>query len=300
MPDPYSLKFINLDTAREIVARLQSLRDECESAGDDGAALLLSQMIRLGVILVARWTGFEKAAQASHAVHNPSPKDDTRLAIAKVAGTGSAMIALPLPGDAARTLLDLIAQSDGLPAGTEHTLPEDLHLTLAFLGDAAQVDAEKALAAVKAFAAEHAPVQGQISGLARLSSANGKVPLVALVDAETLPSFQQNLLEQLAAAGIAVNTEHSFTPHITLAYLPENATAEIAVSAEGVQFAEIALVIDELWTRVPLTGKANANPSSQDQNPLASVYGGLIEKRGALSIYRVNGERIRAMKTGDQ
>lgn len=145
--------------------------------------------------------------------------------------SGSCMIALYPPPDAAGRL----ALDGGLPPG-------EMHLTIAYTGDAADVDPQ-ALAAVARSLSARPPVQGTVSGHARFTGgADGDV-IVALVDSPALESLRADAMAALAAAGIAVPSEHGFTPHMTICYQDPGAADPVGrVSAFPVTFGDIAAV----------------------------------------------------------
>lgn len=97
---------------------------------------------------------------------------------------------------------------------------EELHVTLAYLGDVDEVgDVEALRKLVEQFAAETYDVDGQVSGLGRWDAGDAGDAFVALVDAPDLPDVRTDLVDELEAAGYKVRRDHGFTPHITLAYL---------------------------------------------------------------------------------
>jgi len=170
----------------------------------------------------------------------------------------SAMVALYPPPDAARAM--------ALDGGE---LPEDLHVTLGFLGSDAVVrlDRDKIEAALVAFAAANGPVNGTVGGLARFHGTDDDGwPLVALIDAPMLTEFRQRLVATLAAAGVEVASNHIFTAHATLAYVkPEDEEAAAAILAEGIEptplhFGSIVLAWGDDRTVYTLDGLPQAPP----------------------------------------
>ena len=120
----------------------------------------------------------------------------------------SAMVALyPSP-----PLADALA----VPGGLE---PDDLHVTLAFLGELSAEQERRLRNVVASVAAEHrnGPLRGEISGTG-VFSAGPKPVTYASVDLPGLPDLRDRLVRALDDAGIPVNREHGFTPHMTLAY----------------------------------------------------------------------------------
>jgi 2'-5' RNA ligase len=147
----------------------------------------------------------------------------TRLGAATAAAT-AALEADAGPRGAIVALVPPAEVRDALAAlGTE--APEELHVTLVFLGDIddetdaiAGVDLSATFAAVGAFAAGAPPLaKATVSGLGRFALDDGEVTY-ASVDAPGLAILRERLVAALAAAGIPMVHNHGFTPHISLAY----------------------------------------------------------------------------------
>lgn len=102
---------------------------------------------------------------------------------------------------------------------------DSLHLTLAYLGDAADGDREAVAQAVATFAATAPPLDGQVAGLVRLGTIEDGHVAGASVDLPGLPEWRGRLVAALEAHGVKVDATHSYSPHVTLAYLqPGDAT----------------------------------------------------------------------------
>lgn len=118
-------------------------------------------------------------------------------------------------------LRELVAR---LPAASKPTPAAELHLTLAFLGAVGQLPRDARAAAddaVAKTAAQWPPAPARINGYARfIGTDTDGDPLVALVDGGWLPGLRADLAAELARAGTPIQSEHGFTPHITLGYLP--------------------------------------------------------------------------------
>jgi 2'-5' RNA ligase len=141
----------------------------------------------------------------------------------KATGHSGVMLAFFVPASA----LDRVtALQSGLPNPEP---PEDLHLTLAYLGNTATLydqrrEIESLLASID-WVSFGLPLAGQIGGIGRFhhDEGNGTNAVYASFDAPGLPSFRQRLIEQLKMYGIMPAENHGFTPHITLAYVPIDA-----------------------------------------------------------------------------
>ncbi|MBT2395238.1 2'-5' RNA ligase family protein [Streptomyces sp. ISL-100] len=169
-------------------------------------------------------------------------------------GRGS-MVALYLPaGTAAK-----IAHSDG-------TDPRDLHITLAYLGDADQLpghpDDLAQLVAASLDGVE--PLIGQIGGIGRFPASTDGEPTFVPVDVPGLTELRTRILDVLAVSPLAgaVRTDHGFTPHITLGY---NLPADIpAVPPIPVSFDTVHVVRGPDATPVRLTGHADEEAATSE------------------------------------
>lgn len=102
-----------------------------------------------------------------------------------------------------------LAISDGEDA-------DELHLTLAFLGEAEKLNLTRALQVVAEWAAACPPsLSGEISGVGQF--ATGPVTYLS-VDLPDLPPLRERLVDGFDAAGVPPKRDHGFTPHITLDY----------------------------------------------------------------------------------
>ncbi|AKN68756.1 hypothetical protein QR97_02110 [Streptomyces sp. PBH53] len=142
---------------------------------------------------------------------------DIKAAEAQV-GRG-AMIALYLPADVALKI-----------AHPQGTAPRDLHITLAYLGDADQLPGHPDdLASIVAAAIHGAdPLAGTIGGIGRFPDSGDGEPVFVPVDVPGLSELRDRIMQALALSplGAALRTDHGFTPHVTLGYdLPADVPA---------------------------------------------------------------------------
>lgn len=156
--------------------------------------------------------------------------------------------------DTAANILTNAAQEAGvksiIPAG-------EMHMTLAFLGDSAalQDNKEAIMQAVGDFAAGEFSIRGVVSGVGRFVNSGNTDALYASFDAPDLPDFRQRLIETLEAAGIVMDGEHGFTPHITLAYLPKEAPMpDVRLQPFDLVFNRIVLAWGDNLTTFDLKG----------------------------------------------
>jgi 2'-5' RNA ligase len=132
-----------------------------------------------------------------------------------------------------------LAMEGGVPA-------EQMHITLAYIPDADDLSDEQAAAALLAFsgiAQSFRPLNGRIGGVGLFNasrSSDGRDVIYANVDVPGLSELRGELVKRLRWQDIPFADNHSFTPHITLAYME----AGTAVSLPEVP--TMPLVIDEL------------------------------------------------------
>jgi len=115
------------------------------------------------------------------------------------------------------------------PAGALVHTADELHLTLCYLGEAADLEPRRAAVAavVQAMAAELPPVAGTISGMGRFSGEDGVDAVYCSFDSPDLARWLVRLQEGLAGAGFPVEDRHGHDPHITLAYVPAGEAVDL-------------------------------------------------------------------------
>lgn len=147
----------------------------------------------------------------------------------------SVAIVLPLPLELAT---QLVAEGSRVPA------PE-LHCTLAFfpaLGDE-QLDA--AIAVTAEWAERTPAIAALLGGVGRFAGEGSVDPVWHSVDAPALEAARASLLEALAAAGLAPSSEHGYTPHVTVAYVPREHQLPLVINdPRPLVFGEVGV-----WTR---------------------------------------------------
>ncbi len=167
--------------------------------------------------------------------------------IDRTKGHGGVVVSFDLPPAAAGQLSLYDDAADSLPEGA--VPPDQLHVTLAYLGNADELTGyrEALVNAVQAFAAAMPPVSGVVNGggsFAR-NEDTGQVATWAYFDSIALPAFRQALVEAIQEAGVPYDPTYGFIPHITLAYTtPENRPAvnppalELAFDALSVHWGD--------------------------------------------------------------
>jgi 2'-5' RNA ligase len=168
--------------------------------------------------------------------------------------SGSCMLALYPPPDVAEQL----AQATGLPA-------DEIHLTIAYTGDAADVDPVALSAAAQSLAARE-PVAGSVSGHARFTGGEDGDVIVALVDSQAVDSLRRDAEDALAKQGIPLPSEHGFTPHMTICYQdPAEPDPVGRIESFPVTFAAITASHGDQRTTCPFSA------------PAATGWAGLME-----------------------
>ncbi|MFG3709207.1 2'-5' RNA ligase family protein [Micromonospora sp. NPDC047670] len=213
-----------------------------------------------------------RVREVSQAEPQPPPRRVTEATT--TVSVGSCMVCLDLPDDVAEQL----AVPGGLPAG-------ELHVTLVYLGKEL-TDAQRAQVAdiTAAVAAAHPPLAGQLGGLGQFPPGDDGVPVWAPVDVPGLAELRQDLVQQLAAAGLPVAGERGYTPHLTLTYLtgPDEPTPD-PVPPTSVRFDAVTWTHGPVWTAVPLAGAAanlrTETAVSESTHP-DRVPGRVVEAKG--------------------
>ena len=139
--------------------------------------------------------------------------------------------------------------------------PEDLHITLAMLGDVSErspADLKRLRRTLATFAASQAPLDGRISGFGRFTDVPAGQPTVlyASPDLPGLPAYRAALVEQLTAIGFAPDTTYGYTPHITLAYIPADEALPIDdVPALSLHFEQVWLAVADTRSSYDMDGE---------------------------------------------
>ncbi|HUY77704.1 MAG TPA: 2'-5' RNA ligase family protein, partial [Ktedonobacterales bacterium] len=139
---------------------------------------------------------------------------------------------------------------------------EDLHITLAYLGDASTLDLETVKRAVGNAVKQINPLpSGIVSGFGRFTSVphGSKTVVYASADIPYLDVQRALLCTALVHEGVPAKSEHGFTPHMTLAYMDDDApTPELAIPPLPLTFDGVILAfgderISYLFSAVPAT-----------------------------------------------
>lgn len=172
-------------------------------------------------------------------------------AVADDAERTGIMVAFQVPESVA-SLLALSA--DQLPEGSEPLAPNQLHVTLCYLGktDEVRFTEMETLRQLLTFAQRAPVVRATIGGIGRFNNDNdGKNALYAQVDSAALMEWQERL-----ASWLEVSQEHGYTPHITLAYIPADVAYDMTPPDKlDIVFDSVILSWGNKTTRFPLQGE---------------------------------------------
>lgn len=178
-------------------------------------------------------------------------QDQVRKAsLAKTAAHSGCMVAL-VPSPELAAALSIAA---GTVEGIRPEPAEEVHLTLAYLGKAADIDKAKFHAAVQGIAAAADRLVGKASGWGTFDNGDEKV-LWSSVDVPGLDVLRMMVLEGLTAAGLPVATNHGFTPHMTAGYADDPITEfpNTSVAGQPLQFDCLVAGYAGEWTYFDLT-----------------------------------------------
>jgi cytidyltransferase-like protein len=104
----------------------------------------------------------------------------------------------------------------------ESAAEEPLHVTLFYQKGIRPELCQKAASIVKEMVDRHGPIPVKIAGLGRFSASHtsdGKDVIYASVDSPQLTDFRGLMVAYFKMAGIEIEQEHGFTPHVTLQYV---------------------------------------------------------------------------------
>jgi 2'-5' RNA ligase len=166
-------------------------------------------------------------------------KRDWKIADAETAKQTGVMIAFFLPKEAAQKLSQTV--TDGEP-------PEDMHITLAYLGDTDSIPNIDSLnSVIENFAKEKKPISGNVGGIGIFNAnknTDGEDVIYASFDSPEIVSFREDLLNTLRSQNFEPSVDHGFIPHITLKYIEKGDRTDLPV------FESIDVSFDALWTSI--------------------------------------------------
>lgn len=153
---------------------------------------------------------------------------------------------------------------------------EEMHITLAYLGKASEVDRAAAEAAVSEWAATVSPLEGTSQGWGTFFNGEQNVLLV-LWDVPGLAAARTSLMTFLASHGVEAHTEHDFTAHMTVLYTDANIAALPPwPGAQEMSWDDVILSEGPEWTPFalgaePLDVAASLNIVAEVHEPRARI-----------------------------
>jgi 2'-5' RNA ligase len=160
------------------------------------------------------------------------------------------MVALMVPPTDAQTL----AVDGGEP-------PDELHVTLAFLGQAVDMTSEQQQMlnnVVATWCSGQSPFDTTVGATSNDFGSPDEPCTVALIDAPTLPGPRQELIDAMHNVGIQEATNHGWIPHLTLAYGEELDVT--APKGYEIHFSNVVLAVGADRSVIPLGTKASTDP----------------------------------------
>jgi 2'-5' RNA ligase len=156
---------------------------------------------------------------------------------------------------------EALALAEGALADGRVLPAAELHVTLAYLGEIADMQAEYTRVAqlLSDFAGERVVVLASVAGVGRFANAEtGMDALFLLLDSEGLHQFRFWLADLLEwDLGLDVPRRWGYVPHVTLGYVPNGTEAQLApVPVRQLVFDKLALSWGQQTVVFPLRGEA--------------------------------------------
>jgi 2'-5' RNA ligase len=187
------------------------------------------------------------------------------------------MIALRVPHRIKRALMEY-------PLTSEEE--NNLHITLVFMGKAADFDVDSITAMVRGWAEKTPKMEGRLGGIGTFDNPGQKV-LWAAVNIPGLAEAHTSLSKLFTDAGFEIAHSHGFTPHATLAYSEEPFTEFPALPEKAMQEFQVPsvwVVAGPTWAEVPLSNPSTkiAPPDAIPQENVTALTRGRGPRRGNL------------------
>jgi 2'-5' RNA ligase len=180
------------------------------------------------------------------------------------ANTG-AMVALRVPDEIAQAL----AMDGAEPVS-------NMHITLAYIGKADEVDQDALIGAVARWSDRWNSLTGQVSGYGLFTEGDDAPVLYASVDIPSLNEARTDLVGELGASGVPARNSHGFTPHLTIAYGVSEVPTSLPAAAVGeFTVAEVWAVHGGDW--VPFDLSVPAASWSPSSIPAIPVGGEMVQ-----------------------
>lgn len=152
----------------------------------------------------------------------------------------------------------------------------NLHLTLAFLGETEDMDVIKTLKSMFEAADYQPVVKGQVQGLARFISGGEQDAFVLTFDSPAMPELHRRLSQAMDWKGVTIPHDHGFIPHITLAYIGKDDELPVSTFEPfDMEITGMSLVNgNETFLAVPFyqEGKVYPNTQAPSRNWLVNLF----------------------------
>lgn len=162
----------------------------------------------------------------------------------------------------------LALDAGSLPDGSTVLKARDLHVTLAYLGNTEDTQAEfdRVASTLAALASGQALIVVSTSGAGRFTAdpSQDMEPFFLLVESDRLHEFRRWLCEVLSwEVPDGISRENSFIPHITLGYVPKASPVELSpVTPRQLVFDQLALSWGDQTVLFDLQGELRANAAA--------------------------------------
>lgn len=150
----------------------------------------------------------------------------------------------------------------------------ELHLTLCYLGAVEAETLGSLEGRIAEVAARHAPLEGAVSGwgcFAPSVRTEGREVLWASVDVPGLTELREELARLCTELGAPPSDQHTYQPHITLAYREPGSGPTASLERTPLTFDSIALVNGSERTELPL-GRPVAQKMERAGEPPVGVW----------------------------
>ena len=122
------------------------------------------------------------------------------------------------------------------------TRPGELHVTLFYVPKAKDSELSKFVSVIRDIAKQHGPMKAKVGGFGSFHPKGDTYPLYASVDSKHLTKIREEIVVGLESVGIKYESEHGFTPHMTLAYLDKGVEAPALNFKADLSFRAISIV----------------------------------------------------------
>ncbi len=194
------------------------------------------------------------------------------MGLKKNANHRGVMVALRIPHSAALRV--------AIPGGEP---PEDLHCTIAYLGDADDLDPERRedlVRRLKAVAATTPPLSGTLTGYGRFRDEERDQDVLWVgLDSPDLPALRHRVVQACEDAAVPLAGAHGWTPHISLSYVDEGQGEDSMPAPTEVEFKWISLVVAGTESQMRLAGDEHEHDKAP-QEPYAYSWSMLMRPAG--------------------